>query len=109
MQQLTPVVQRYQPQTIDLAPFKKEGAAQPAAAQPAAADQFTPSATTDSPPSVMSSIAKGAKYGAGVSAVAGAALTVLTCGAFLPVAIVAVPVCTVLGAYVGLVNPEFKS
>ncbi len=60
-------------------------------------------------PSRLCSALKGAAYGFGISAAVGTGLSILTMGALAPVAILAVPICTALGAYVGAVNPRFES
>jgi hypothetical protein len=75
---------------------------------PAQGESFEASSKEEEPSRLQSAI-QGAKVGFLASAAVGAGLTLLTAGAMLPVALVAVPICTVLGAYVGAVNPKFES
>lgn len=75
---------------------------------PAQGETFTQT-TQEEEPSRLQSAWTGAKVGFLASAGVGLGLSILTAGAMLPVAIVAVPICTALGAYVGAVNPKFES
>lgn len=83
----------------------------PAAEKPAQqpTESFEKSQADEAEPNRLCSAAKGAAYGFGISTAVGLGLSVATFGAMLPVAIVAVPVCTALGAYVGAVNPKFET
>ncbi|GMU56326.1 MAG: hypothetical protein AMXMBFR33_54720 [Candidatus Xenobia bacterium] len=79
------------------------------AESPAPAQGETFTQTQEEEPSRLQSAWTGAKVGFLASTAVGVGLSILTMGALAPVAILAVPICTALGAYVGAVNPRFES
>ena len=87
----------------------------PAAVAAAPAEASCPEETFTKSEAEMSggerllAVGKGAAYGLGISAAVGAGLSILTCGAFVPITILAVPICTAMGAYIGAVNPNFET